>query len=353
MNTLFISTNGIKDTSYGGPKGSIRNYLCLKDFGTVIDYTISKKSNIRSLLSLLQGFYPPLDYSDIKKIKKILKTKKIDLVFFDGSVNGNLVSLCKNIKTVVFYHNCEKDFISVRFGNKRNIKKFIYKIIVTHNEKKITQKANCRIVFSERDKKRIESLYNKTVDLIIPLGMEDKYSTNVVQTEDTVEKYCLLFGAVCEANIEGYSWFVKKVSPFIKCNTIIAGRGFEKFKDDFESQNVKVFGFVDDFSKLYSNAAIVGIPLFSGGGMKVKTVEALMFGKKIIGTDEAFSGFNQDVVNNNMCCNTATDFVDAINTFIDSNSNKFDKRNRELFEKYYSVESSKQLFLEMKKILGV
>ncbi len=33
-------------------------------------------------------------------------------------------------------------------------------------------------------------------------------------------------------------------------------------------------------------------PIFVGGGMKVKTCEALMYGKNIIGTSESFEGYD-------------------------------------------------------------
>lgn len=36
------------------------------------------------------------------------------------------------------------------------------------------------------------------------------------------------------------------------------------------------------------------MPIFSGSGMKVKTAEALMYGKFLIGTKEAFEGYEID-----------------------------------------------------------
>ena len=44
-------------------------------------------------------------------------------------------------------------------------------------------------------------------------------------------------------------------------------------------------------------------PIFEGSGMKLKTCEALMFGKNIIGTPEAFAGYDiDDYTNVGACC---------------------------------------------------
>ena len=57
---------------------------------------------------------------------------------------------------------------------------------------------------------------------------------------------------------------------------------------------LKVMGMVDDLSPFYQNASCVVSPIFLGSGLKTKTIEALMFGKTFLGTDEAFQGVSCD-----------------------------------------------------------
>ena len=45
----------------------------------------------------------------------------------------------------------------------------------------------------------------------------------------------------------------------------------------------------------------------TGSGMKVKTCEALMYGKNILGTDEAFEGYELDTARVGGRCNNAED----------------------------------------------
>jgi len=76
-------------------------------------------------------------------------------------------------------------------------------------------------------------------------------------------------------------------------------------------------------------------PIFQGGGMKVKTCEALMHGKNIIGTGEAFRGYEVDFEKVGAKCETAEDFIKAIIEFPKRFTSKFNEYSRNLFlEKY-------------------
>ncbi len=337
---LFVTSNGVKDCAFGGPKGSIRNYKALKKYGKVDLFKLNRKSTFHSILSICQGYYPPINKKDYEVLGEISK-KNYDLVFFDGSIYGDWIDLFANSRKVVFYHNCEHDYIGVRFNHKQNLKRRIYQRIIDKNESYITRKADYLITFSHRDSKRLEKLYGRCADLIVPLGIEDKYT---YQHKGSEENTCLLLGSAGPANIEGYGWFVKNVSPFLKCKTIIAGDGFEAFKKQWQNDKVIVKGFVENLEQEYDRATCVVIPLFSGGGMKVKTVEALMFGKTIFGTKEAFSGFNFEEFGVAYQCNSVQDFIRDINRFLDQKPNSYNDKSRKLYEEKYSIDSATKLF---------
>lgn len=351
MKALFITGSDFFDDTYGGPKGSYRNYLLLSEYFDVDTYTVVKKSTLRSTFSILEGFFPPTDITDVKIIKEIYNEKKYPIVFFDGSTYGELINIFdpRLTKTIVFYHNCEHDYISVRFGDKFSLKKAIYQYLNDRSERKSTYESNLRITFSKRDACRIEELYGQSIDTYLPLSIVDKYE----KVESNPHKRsCLLFGPLGTANIEAFEWFVKNVSPKLNCLTIVAGKGFEQYKS-WESDKVSVIGFVDSIADLYNRVSCVAIPLFSGSGMKVKTVEAMMFGKTIFGTDEAFSGYEVDYDKVGGLCNDAKEFIVKINSYMDSNIDEYNKYSRSLYQTKYSVEASKSIFKEIIGKLGL
>ena len=349
MKILFI-TPGVTDDAFGGPKGSIRNYNSMKRYGNVHVYTFVRKSALRSILSILKGFYPPIDETDYKSIKELNDKYRFDLVFFDTSIYGKIIDIFKKAKTVVFFHNCEYDYNSVRFGKKFGIKKSIYLKSIFKNESYLVNNADYRIVFLKRDSDRMKLIYGKAADLIVPLGIDDKYLRK--KRTNKKGKYCLLFGAVGTANVEGYRWFIENVAPDLQCKTVVAGKGFDKYSKTWGSEKVEVQGFVNDVESLYEDALMVVVPLFSGGGMKVKVVEALMYGKYIIGTNEAFAGFD---INSSIMfkCNTSDEFINEINTFIRDGKNSFSEDSRNLYEEKYSIEATCCLFDKMMLDLGL
>jgi glycosyltransferase involved in cell wall biosynthesis len=104
--------------------------------------------------------------------------------------------------------------------------------------------------------------------------------------------------------------------------------------------NIKILNNVPDLKDVYESIDLLVFPIFSGSGMKVKTAEALMYGKYIIGTAEAFEGY--DITDKcGIVCKTPKDFITAIETIKVS---KFNIESRRLFEHKYSFESTLKLF---------
>ena len=132
----------------------------------------------------------------------------------------------------------------------------------------------------------------------------------------------------------------------------------EKYKEKFEKMNskVKVLGTVDSLDEYYLNADVVIAPIFSGGGMKVKTAEALSYGKTIFGTKEAFEGYEVDYDKIGGLCNTKEEFIEKINKYIkwweENNKPKFNEYSKTIFKEKYSYESSLEKFKKLFRELG-
>lgn len=94
----------------------------------------------------------------------------------------------------------------------------------------------------------------------------------------------------------------------------------EKYRTEFEgySDKIHVIGTVESLKEWYVNADLIVAPIFEGGGMKVKTAEALSYGKNFIGCTESLEGYWEGIPDN-LCnhkiykCDDAKDFAGAIN----------------------------------------
>jgi hypothetical protein len=116
----------------------------------------------------------------------------------------------------------------------------------------------------------------------------------------TENKNLLLISGPNEFNLRGTIWFIKKVMPLIMENNpsiklIIGGSICEKLKDVNISTNVRLLGIIEDVSLFYSLGNIAINPIFQGTGLKIKTFEALSYGRTTVVHPHSTEGlFNRD-----------------------------------------------------------
>lgn len=283
-----------------------------------------------------------------KMILEKIKINKYKIIFIDSSVFGYLVEKIKkrfpNVIVITFFHDVNKHLFS-NMGNKKKIKTCLLKKIAIVNEKKVIENTDKIITLNKRDSNLIKKFYKRETNEIIPVTFLNEKKEFFYSKE----KGKLLFvGVDYLPNVEGIRFFIKNILEKLNYDLEIVGKGMEKYKKEFEnlSKKVKVVGTVDDLSKYYTNSIAVVLPIFSGGGMKVKTAEALKYGKYLFGTKEAFEGYELNFEKVGGLCNTADEFIKKINSTELSKKNNYSFK---IFEEKYSYEASIKKF---KKLLG-
>ena len=130
--------------------------------------------------------------------------------------------------------------------------------------------------------------------------------------------------------------------PLIKvdCEIVLVGNHMDLLKDEFmDDDRIIVHGRVEDLSPYYERATLVIGPIFEGAGMKVKTAEALSYGKVFIGTDESLIGYKElaeSLLGKSIfVCNNEIEFADAINSH--NFNDEFSQDNYNFFLKNYSI----------------
>jgi len=98
-------------------------------------------------------------------------------------------------------------------------------------------------------------------------------------------------------NSEGVSWFANSCFPLIRPSTTeeelvidIVGDHPPQSLVNIHNKKIRVHGFVNDLEYYYRTATVVVAPLLSGGGTKLKVLEALSYGKAVVATSVACSG---------------------------------------------------------------
>jgi glycosyltransferase involved in cell wall biosynthesis len=213
------------------------------------------------------------------------------------------------------------------------------------------------ICLSERDSRLLHKLYGRAATHVSPMALQDKLPLLASHTADQPvgkpqQKFALFVGGLFYANRAGIMWFVNHVSPRIGIKICIVGKGFEKFRDELELDGkVEVVGAVDSLAEWYLNSQFVIAPIFDGSGMKTKVAEAFMFGKKVIGTPEAFSGYEEIADQAGWVCETADDFVAAIETADSIDVASFDEELRSIYERNYSYSAARSRFVDILSVV--
>ena len=184
----------------------------------------------------------------------------------------------------------------------------------------------------------LQRLYGRAAMHISPMALRDRMPVGFGQNAKLpVEKFALFVGGTFYANRAGIAWFVEHVVPRIHIKICIVGRGFEALRQELERDGkVEVVGAVHHLADWYRDAHFVIAPIFDGSGMKTKVAEALMYGKKIVGTPEAFSGYEGIAEKAGWVCATATEFVTAIADAEKEVKQSFYPALRMLYEERYS-----------------
>lgn len=320
----------------------LRNYISYGKYKTVLD----------RVHRWMQGNMMFISNDIISEICEVINSNAIRTVFIEDSVFGNLVKKikknCKECKVLSFYHDVKADLYKQWMDNERTLKSKIEYTIGIRQEYVNQKYADINIVFNERDAKTYQVYYGKRPEAIIPLPAPVPSISRGVMNSITAKddkKHILFVGKKYYPNLVGFKWFVDNVLPSLTDNiqVDVVGRGLEELKKEYSDPRINVIGGVESLNPYYENADIVIAPLFDGGGMKSKTVEALSFGKIFVGTEESLFGFWEEMDSNirgKTCyqCNTPEEWIQTINDLANDEIHKFNEAVFELFKAKFSYD---------------
>ena len=324
-------------------EGSFYTYFVLPRIGKD-----SLTMKIHRLQGIIRGFMGALTEEKIDEVATIIKEKNIKKVFLENSQIGLLAKFIKKrfpyVEVFCYFQNIEYDFVSSTVIKGHDYKHLFWISLCRKNEKMACFYSDKVFVLNQRDKQRMEELYKRKADNIIPVTSPNDYIPSPQTMKQLTNKrpQALFIGSYFPGNTIGLKWFCEEVMPLVQSNLCIVGSGMKNFESQIKpSTKISIHDSVPDLQPFYEAADFVVLPITTGGGMKVKTAESLKFGKYIIGTPEAFQGYNitSDVAK---ICNNKDEFVKAINGF--HNSKKYNAPSRELSLTHNSHENVEEIF---------
>lgn len=358
---LFIQYQRSQGVFNGGDQCTKRNYdmcCCVLGASQVDVLYIHDSNQKRSLRTYIEGvLYMPFGYffglTPARLQEIVQKAQNFDFVFIDRSVFGIIAKQLKASgykgKVISHFHNFERAYFDAK------IKKYIpFRSVllscVTRNDRDACVFSDSVIALNERDAELLQTSFGKKPETLIPITMQDCCAEMPKDKTLTAPRLkCLFLGSYFPANTEGIVWFMRNVEPKVNVEIKVVGKGMAKLKTDYPDllKSIEVVSDVPDLTPYLQWADVMVLPIFSGSGMKVKTCESLMYGKNIIGTNEAFEGYKIENGVSAWRCNTADEYIECINQFAAHPRPKWNENARQCYLNNYSEKAVERMFKEL------
>lgn len=272
-----------------------------------------------------------------------IEDNAIDIINIDfPQVSKNILNI-KNIPIVLNQHNIEYlSFKSIAQNENNILKKTIYYfeyLKMSLFEKCLyNKKIFSGITFvSSDDEKIFKKKYKFYNTQLIPVGVN---INNLIVEKKIADNNFIFIGKMnYMPNIQAMKWFCDKIWPKIKsnlknANLYIVGKDPTVDVIKLKSESIIVTGTVESVKPYLDIASVYIIPLQSGGGVKVKLLEALGSGQLVVTTSKGIEGTEFKHHKHVLVANDEQSFADAC---IDASTNRT--------KYHYLVENSKELIL--------
>ena len=294
---IILESNKYNNKSYGDSDKFIKNLYFFNAYRT---------KNTRFGIAFMD-FNP----SFLFKLLKILKTEKIDIIqisFPLGIIATKILTMLKNYRIPIIYdaHNVQSDLskISASKPNRSRIKKPIILYYTPTLERFSVKFVNHIITVSNDDRNKFIEKYGVNPEKItaIPSGTNiininslEKRSKVREELSIRPEEIIVVFHGTYAypPNKEAIDLIIDYIAPKIEklfndVKFVIAGKDVPEFERD----NLKGVGFVDNLHSFLNASDIAIVPLLRGGGTKLKILDYMGVGLPIVTTKKGIEGIN-------------------------------------------------------------
>lgn len=311
----------------------------------------SKSILVKNLLLSILKFTPFLiekfkDKSFKEKVEKLLEINKYEAVIVDHLQIASYIDNLKKSKIILSQHNCEYIILKRRYEKEKNLIKKLY-IWSEYKKTKIYERRICRkadkvIMLSKEDKEfLISKNYSGNNICILPISVEsDFYKCNY---NEKIKNILFLGTMSWFPNEHGVLWFIREVWKKIKiefpdCRLYIVGSNPNKEIRNYSSEDIIVTGYVNDINEYIEICDVCVVPLFIGGGMRVKILECMCKGIPCISTTVGAEGIDYKMKKNILIADSSEEFIRELK-WIDNFNNRIEISNnaKTLIDRKYSL----------------
>jgi sugar transferase (PEP-CTERM/EpsH1 system associated) len=280
------------------------NKICKSTKVFDIPDSVSRPRLILSLFRNLFSRYPYIaqKYYSVnmeKEIRRIIENDKIDIIHYDMLHLARYRDCVGNIPSVLTEHNVESERVYRLAKNSHNIvfKLFMYLqyIKLRNFEKKAISEFDLCITVSANDMQTLSEMSPDVHFEEIPNGVDTSFYTP--DSEVSFNKSLVWAGGMKDFyNQQAVLFLLESIYPIIKAYmpgirmTLVGKCNSERILSLAKRNSVHMTGYVEDVRPFINSASVFVAPILSGGGTKLKVLNAMAMAKPVVTTSVGAEG---------------------------------------------------------------
>jgi len=221
------------------------------------------------------------------------------LLWISRLLMASCVPLARSLgyRVILDEHNVESALLKQRVGSPlKRIPNFIVAAQAGYYESRFCLKSNAVVAASNIDATRLSKIAPGASVHIMPNTVDHASFESVRASEGTT----LFFSGSLShpTNVQGLQWFVDEIMPRLRAKlshklprVVVAGSNpGHEFARALKTAGVDVVANPESMNPHFADAAVVFVPIRSGGGTPLKILEAMAAGRAVVSTGKATEG---------------------------------------------------------------
>lgn len=285
-----------------------------------------------------------------KAYKDSLNDFKPDLLYVDNLIMMQYPLSYKPNAKIWFYDDESQVFIRNK-KLRNNFIDFLRNIGLSAFEKKALSVVDKSFCITDEETNYLHTLGYRNVETL-PYPIDNEYF--FYNWKPSLDEFRILFVGDFShpPNKEAAKLICTKIYPALKelkIKFILVGRNLNRIKN-YLNDRISTFENVKDIRPYYWNSSLFIAPIFFGGGLRIKILEAASCGIPILMTSASNIGINFEESKEVLLADTINEFIEAIRRIYNSDSSAFMRMSNNANQKVKSLFALDQMKRYYKKV---